>query len=168
MSEMPEFEERLAALESVVGPLDRDMGDLKALLRSQTSLLQALHENQNGMQRVLGEHSLVLGEMVLHWTRSSERLTDLDRRVGAVEVGLRDVDRRLAGVDERLAGVDDRLAGVDERLAGVDVRLAGVDDRLAGVDERLAGVDVRLAVLQEGQAALQEGQAEILRRLPGA
>lgn len=71
---------RLDAVETLVGHADRDIADLKSILRAQTGLLQALRETQNSMGKVLGEQGAALGEMVTVWTRISDRLADIDRK----------------------------------------------------------------------------------------
>lgn len=97
MSEIEDLKERLARVETLAGFTDSDTADLKGMMRSQTTLIQALRETQNSMSRVLGEQGTALGEMVVAWTRTSERLAAIER--AQLEHGrkLDELLRRLPG-----------------------------------------------------------------------
>lgn len=77
-------------------------------------------------------------------TRIEGKVDSVDRRVGAVEVGLHElgssVDRRFDAVDQRFEAMDRRFDGVGQRLDGIGQRFDGVGRHLDGIDQQLEAI----------------------------
>ena len=134
MPENGDPESLIAHLRDLVRLADLDSMETKELLKHQTRLMNALRENQIGMNAVLQEQGSALGGMVLAINGLQQRVSGMDKR-------LVNVEHTITGMDRRLTRVEDRLTGVEEKVASIDGRLTRVEDRLTGVEEKVASVD---------------------------
>ena len=92
----------------------------------------------------------------------TEKVDNIDGRLGQVEAVQAKQGELLVRMDERLDRVDERLDRMDERLDRVDERLDRMDERLDRMDERLDRMDERLSQVETVQAKYGEQLAEVL------
>ena len=99
----------------------------------------------------------------------TEKVDNIDGRLGQVEAVQAKQGELLVRMDERLDRVDERLDRMDERLDRMDERLDRMDERLSQVEavqakhgELLDRMDERLNQVETVQAKYGEQLAEVL------
>jgi chromosome segregation ATPase len=53
---------------------------------------------------------------------------------------LRELDEKLGGIDTQVTGVDSKVVDVDGKVTGLDSKLTGLDDSVTGLDTKLDSV----------------------------
>lgn len=103
-------------LRHLAAETDRELADTRTMLVAQTSLMQALRETQNSMNRVLGEQGTALGSLLLEIIKIQDRLKTIERdhgaRLKAIEHG------HGAKLDEHSAKLDEILTLLRQDNAG--------------------------------------------------